>query len=455
LLGNNSYVPGSRGLGALLRRWAMSRSSGSARPTRGLTSSLGAARALVRLACSFISVKLTAVYLGPTGLALIAQFNNFMTLCQSIVISGLETAVARLAAEYNDDHERRNRLLRTAATVGVGLGVPTALAVVVASPLLASWLLQEEAYSWVFVVGAFSILAAIANAVLMAAFSARGDILRVVASNILATIVGVIVFAPASVHWGVAGGLYASSGIYVISLLISLVVLYGSPLIKYKEFVGKFDLAEGKRIASFYPMLIVHSVTAPLSLILIRSHVASVLSLESAGWWQACWRLSETYLMVVMLSVTTQYMVRLGEAANSPRRLRSEMGKTLLLAAGGTCVLAAAIFLLRTLIVRMLFSSAFLPVADYMGLQLIGDVLKMIGIIMGYVLVATVRSRWYIAIEIIVPGIFIGMVHVLGGQLGVNGVTTAYVISGAAHCLLSLVALRDLVFVQEGKNASQ
>jgi len=36
---------------------------------------------------------------------------------------------------------------------------------------------------------------------------------------------------------------------------------------------GKFDLAEGKRIASFYPMLIVHSVTAPLSLILITPPV--------------------------------------------------------------------------------------------------------------------------------------------------------------------------------------
>ena len=51
---------------------------------------LGALQALVRLVCSFASVKLTAVYLGPAGLALIAQFNNFMSLCQGVIVTGLD-----------------------------------------------------------------------------------------------------------------------------------------------------------------------------------------------------------------------------------------------------------------------------------------------------------------------------------------------------------------------------
>ena len=36
--------------------------------------SLGAVQVLVRLACSFISIKFTAVYLGPGGLAQCSDF---------------------------------------------------------------------------------------------------------------------------------------------------------------------------------------------------------------------------------------------------------------------------------------------------------------------------------------------------------------------------------------------
>ena len=323
-----------------------------------------------------------------------------------------------------------------------------ALAVTAASPWLASWLLQDASYAWVLVLGALSILAAILNGVLLGALSARGDIVRVVASNILATILGVSIFAPASMHWGVTGGLYASAGIYVGSLLVTLVLIYRSPLISLRDLVGPFDRVEGRRIARFYPMLIVHAVTTPLSMLLIRDNVGDTLGLESAGLWQACWRLSETYLMVVMSSVTTQFMVRLGEASDSPDRLRAEMLKTLTLAVAATAALALGIYVLREWIVRLLFSSAFMPVADLMGIQLIGDVFKMVGFTFGFVLVATFRSRWYVAIEIIIPVTFIALARFLGAEMGVRGVTTAYAIAGVIHCILSVVALRDLIFLR-------
>lgn len=414
---------------------------------RSLASSLGAARALVQLACSFISVKLTAVYLGPSGLALIAQLNNFMSLSQSVVITGLETAAGRLTAEYRNDVERRRRLLSTVGRIGLGLGVPTALLVAVFSHWLASWLLRDADYAWVFVLGALSLLAAILNAILLGALSARGDIVRVVVSNIIAIVLGVSMFAPASIRWGVAGGLYASAGVYVMSALVTLLVIRRSPLIGLRDLVGPFDRGEARRIAGFYPMLIVHAVMVPLSLLLIRQHVATALSLESAGLWQACWRLSETYLMIVMSSVTTQFMVRLGEAANSPVLLRAEVMKTLSLAVGATAALALGIYLLREWIVKFLFSAAFLPVADLLAVQLVGDVLKITGFTLGFVLVATMRSRWYIAIEILVPVVFIVLAHFLGARMGVPGVTAAYAIAGSIHCAMSLIALRGLLFV--------
>lgn len=426
----------------------MSAARESAIGTRRKAFSLGTLHALVRLICSFASVKLTAVYLGPGGLALIAQFNNFVSLCQGIVVTGLETATMRLSAEYGADLPRRRLLLATVCKVGVGLGVPTALTMMVASPWLASWLLKSSAYRFVFVIAAIGVLAAILNAVLLAVLTTRGEIARVVASNILATIVGVLVFAPAAMHWGVPGGLYASSSIYILALTGTLILLSRTTVLRLRDFVGRLDRVEARRIAGFYPMLVFHAAMAPLSLIVIREHVTSQLSLEAAGLWQACWRLSETYLMVVMMSVTTQFMARLGEAANYPDRLRAEVLRTLGAAVGATAAMALGIFVLREWIVRLIFSQAFLPVVELMPMQLVGDVLKMTGWTLGFVLVATVRSRWYIAIEIVVPLVFIVVARLLSARMGVAGVTTAYVVAGCVQCTMALIALRDIIFTR-------
>jgi PST family polysaccharide transporter len=409
---------------------------------------LGALQALVRLACSFVSVKLTAVYLGPAGLALIAQFNNFMSLCQGIVVTALETATIRLGAEYRQDVERRRALLGTVGKLGLVLGVSTALLIAIASPWLSAWLLKDSTYAWVFVAGAFGVLATIVNAMVLAVLTVAGDISRVVSSNILATILGVVAFAPAAVLWGVAGGLYASAFVYVGSLLITLALASRSSSLALSDFTGGFDRGEAARIAGFYRILVFHAVMAPLSLILIREHVTSHLSLESAGLWQAAWRLSETYTMVVIMSATTQYMARLGEVAHSPARLRAELLKTMAMAVSATAALALAIYLLRDWIVRLLFSRAFLPVTDLLPIQLTGDVVKMVGSMLGYGLVATSRNGWYIAIEIAVPSAFILAARALTPSMGVSGVPSAYVIAGVIQSTMTIIALRDVLFMR-------
>lgn len=408
--------------------------------------SLGAARALVRLVCGFASVKLTAVYLGPAGMALVAQFNNFLSLCQGIVASGLETAASRLTSEYAGDRARRMVLLHTLGKIALVLGLGTALIVGLASPWLAGWLLNDRAYAWVFVLGSLAIIASIANSLLLAVLSARDDYVRSMTSVILSTILGLFIFAPAAIHWGIVGGLFASSAVYFGSLVITLLLIHRSGLVGIKDFVGRFDRGEAKRVGAFYPMLVVHAALTPLSLILIRQHVSTVLDLDAAGLWQACWRLSETYLLIVMSMVSTQFMVRLGRVVNDRAALRTELLRTLGIAVGGTVAIALVVYLLRGWLVHILFSAAFKPVADLMPIQLVGDVVKIVGWTLGFALVATLRSRWYIAIEVVVPLVFVIAARLLGTSMGVSGVTTAYAVSGLVQAVLSVVALRDILF---------
>jgi len=194
-------------------------------------------------------------------------------------------------------------------------------------------------------------------------------------------------------------------------------------------------------------------VMSPLGLILIRDMVASHLGLATAGLWQATWRVSEIYLGVVMASLSLYFLPRLGEVVGTPA-LREEIVRTFARAVGTTVAVALTIFLLRDWVVRIVFTEEFLPVRDLMPFQLLGDVLRMAAWTLGFVLVALVRSRWYIALEMLIPAIYFGGALYLVPKFGARGVTWAYCLAGATHFAISVFALRDvLIQGSDGRSA--
>ena len=75
---------------------------------------LGGLHSLLRLVLSFITIKFTAVYLGPSGIALVAQLGNFISICHGILGGGIGTATARLYPEFEHDQTARKHFLATA-----------------------------------------------------------------------------------------------------------------------------------------------------------------------------------------------------------------------------------------------------------------------------------------------------------------------------------------------------
>ena len=82
---------------------------------------------------------------------------------------------------------------------------------------------------------------------------------------------------------------------------------------------------------------------------------------------------------------------------------------------------------------------------DLIPFQLLGDVLRVAAWTLGFVLVALVRSRWYIASEILIPAVYFGAALYLVPKFGARGVTWAYCLAGSTHFAISVFALRDVL----------
>lgn len=408
---------------------------------------LGGSMAAVRMACSFISIKVTAVFLGPAGLALVAQFSNFVSLFQSMLGQGLVTGLVRLSAEYGDDPARRRRVSATALRMGLALVLVLGVVLAVAAPAIAEWLLTSREHQLLIAVAGVAVAAAMLTDLLYGALGVSKEIGLIGSATIAATVLGLLIFAPASAQWGVQGGLWGSFAVLLVSAGLTVaVVRWRSRGVALSDFIGPFDRTECLRLLGFYPMLIINGVLPPLVLIMVRDTLTSAMSLDAAGLWQATWRLSEAYQAAIVSSITLYFMPSMGERVRQPAALRRQILRTLLAATGATAVLALAILLLREPIVRIVFSPRFHTVSELLPLQLLGDVLKMGGWILAMALVAVLRTRWFIAITVLAALAFVGLAKGLVPGLGIPGVLWAYVGTGLLQCTLGAVALRDILW---------
>ena len=108
-------------------------------------------------------------------------------------------------------------------------------------------------------------------------------------------------------------------------------------------------------------------------------------------------------------------------------------------------VTAALIYLLREPLVRTLLTAEFLPLADVLGWQLTGDVLKISSWVVGFTLVSHARTQAFVITEVIFAGALAGLT-LLGATLdGLRGTAIAYSLTYLMHGLTMVWLFRQLL----------
>jgi len=407
----------------------------------------GGGMAIMRMACSFISIKVTAVTLGPAGLTLVAQFSNFVTLLQSMLGQGMVTGLICLDAEYGSDAERRRRVRSTAAWMLLVLAVVFGLGMAAFAGPLSQWLLHDRTHEVLIAFAGFAVAAAMIADLLNGTLSATKEIGLIGTASMVSTVLGLVIFAPCAYVWGMQGALWGLFSVLIATALVTVIAVgRRSRGVKLGDYFGVFDRTECRKLLGFYPMLLINGALAPLTLILVRDGLVAHVGLDTAGLWQATWRLSESYQAVIISSTALYYVSDVGERRGDPTALRSTCWRSLAMATGSTALLALLIALLRDPIVNIVFSPQFHPVVTLLPLQLVGDVLKMAGWIFAMTLVATMRPRRFIAVTVMSTLSFVGLTHALVPSLGVEGAIWAYIATGALQVIAGMAGMHDILW---------
>ena len=81
------------------------------------TSALNGIAVLIKTATLFILNKILAVYVGPSGYAVIGQFQNFIQIVTTFAGGAINTAVIKYTAEYHEDENKQRIVWQAAGSI--------------------------------------------------------------------------------------------------------------------------------------------------------------------------------------------------------------------------------------------------------------------------------------------------------------------------------------------------
>ena len=404
------------------------------------TSILSFIATAVRLLSGLVINKAIAIYVGPSGLAAIGQFQNFLQLTMVTAQGAINAGVTKYTAEYGKESDKLPPLFSTAFKIGASCSLFVCILMFLFSNYAAQLIFKDSKYSYLFIILGFTIIFYTLNALLLSILNGLKEIPLFIGINISQSVYSLIFTTLLIFFFGLDGALIALvTNQSVIFLFLSWQIKRHA-IIKLQSFRSNFNKEEAIKLSKYAGMAITSAISIPLSHIYIRNYLGESLGWDAAGYWQAVWYISSMYLMVVTTALGTYYLPRLSEIKNKIE-LKSELINGYKVILPIVSFLALCIFILKDIIIILLFSNDFSPMRELFLWQLIGDVVKLASWLLGYILIAKAMYKTVIATELFFSVSFCVFTVFFVKAYGLEGVSMAYLANYTLHLFVMLFVI--------------
>lgn len=405
------------------------------------TSLLNGIAVVVKVASALVLNKILAVYVGPAGYAVIGQFQNAVSIIVSLAGGVVATGVTKATAQHFDDEAKQHAVWQTAIRFSLVASVMAAIPLLLMGDSLAQWLLHRSDMSSVFVWLALTLPAMAANNLLLAIVNGKKEVGIYVTANIIGSLISMLLVGLLAFNFGLYGTLVAFVINPAIVLLATAAIVARRDWFKAKFLWGQVNRPALRELSGFALMGLTSALTAPISYMFIRDHLATSLGLSAAGYWQASWKISEIYLMLVTTTLSVYYLPRLAEIRIASE-LKTEIIKVYSFVMPIVAAGAVMIYVLRDFIVNSLFTADFLPMRQLFPWQLAGDVVKIGSWILAYIMLGRAMVKIFVITEISFSISFILLSWFFVDIYGLVGVSMAYALNYSLYWLCMIYPIR-------------
>ncbi|AZF41736.1 Lipid III flippase [Pseudomonas sp. R1-43-08] len=399
------------------------------------TSVLNGLAVLVKMLTLLGINKVLAVYVGPSGYAALGQFQNAIQMITTFASASINTGVTKYTAEYHDNVMKQRSIWRTAGTFALIGSLFSGVLVALFNKSLAVWFLKDASLGGVFIWFAVGLLFFSFNTLLLAVLNGKKEIPRYVTASISGSLFALIVTAVMAQQLGLYGALVALAIYQSLSFFVTMLICRKLHWFKMGNFIGRIDRDSAINLSKYAAMALTSAVCVPLSSILVRDHLGGTFGWAAAGYWEAISRLSAAYLMLITTTLSVYYLPKLSELT-VVKEIIEELALGYKVIMPLTMLGGATLYLMRDFVIELLFTSEFSPMRDLFAWQMLGDVLKIGGWILAYLVLSKAMYKFYIVAEVVFSVSFVGLTWLLTDYFGIQGVVIAYVMNYALYWLV-------------------
>ncbi len=409
-------------------------------------SSFNALGVLVNMVTGLISSKVVALFLGAEGMALIGNLRNMLTSIQSLGTLGLYNGVVKYIAEHKKDKEELIDMLSTAY-----------YSCFIATMLLSAWLyfgadfwndlIFDKQYEFNYVFEAMGIALPFysINIFCLAIINGFSKYKDYILLNIVSSILGMLITLLLIWEFRLEGAFIAIVLNPAISLFITIVIILNQKNFAKLLLASRVSLKYIKWLSSYSIMALKSAIVLPFILISIRRFIIEREGAAAAGYWEAMLRISGQYMLFVSTLLTLYLLPKLSEISGH-KLFRKEVFNFYKIIFPVFIPIFVIIYLLRNLIVRVLFSDNFVLMEPLFLWQLLGDLFKIASLVIAYQFLAKKMFWEFIITEFVSFGsLYISSIYLIK-EFGFVGASMAHLFNYVFYLILLLIVFRKSFF---------
>jgi O-antigen/teichoic acid export membrane protein len=399
----------------------------------------------IRIASGFVASKVVALLTGPSGVALIGAFTNFIAIVLTSANGAITTGVVKYAAEYGEDEPKLKNLFSTALKISVFCSVIVGLILLVGARYFSIWIFTKDEYTMIIRSLGLTIIFYSLNSLLTSILNGRGQIKTLTIVSTVGTVIALIFTITLVYFFKITGALYSLVLSQSIVFFITAALVIKSPWFTRSHFNQTFNKAIALKLGHYSLMAICSALTVPVSQILFRNMVISKFGLDAAGYWQGVMRVSDGYLMLIISSLGIYYLPKLS-SLKTTEELRKEVFQGYKYFMPLVLVGCILIYIFKTSIIKILYTPSFSPMEPLFFWQLVGDFFKMASWLIAYLMIARGMTKIFIITEIVFSTNYVVLGYVMTGLYGLRGAPMAFAINYFLYLITMIFVFRKLIF---------
>lgn len=389
----------------------------------------------------FVVNKVIAVFIGPSGLAMVSQFQNFISISTVAATGGVQQGVVKYVAEVRGDEEKKAVVLSTSLRITLIFTLIVGIITSVFSRYLSVKLFDTQDYHFVLIVFGVSVVLFGLNQLLTAILNGTGEIKKLVAVKISSNLFSLLITASFAFLYGISGALVALAISQSVIFFVSLLFVTKSKWFKQKLFSKKLDKGYCIKLLKYSLMALSSMVLAPIVQIGIRNHIIETLSIEQAGYWDGLWKISAAYLGIITTTLSIYYLPKLS-SLNERLEIRQELLNGYKIIAPVLILVIITVYVLRDYIILILYSNEFMEMNSLFAPQLTGDFFKIMSWLLAYLMIAKAKTTLFIGSQIVFSGITFFLSIYLINFMGIGGVVWAHAIKYFIYLLVMIIIFK-------------